>query len=1043
MAARVGEYLLFETLGHGAFGEVKAGVHASTGTSVAVKVMSKDTIKAQDMSLNVRREIAILKTLKHRNIVGLHGVLSSKRNVYVVLDMVDGGELFDRIANSNAKGLPEHEARHYFRQLVTGVLFCHARGVVHRDLKPENLLIDNHTGDLRIADFGLSAIKGAGNTAELLHTRAGTPNYLPPEAISNIGEGYNGEKLDAWACGIILYALLAGYLPFDDKDIKRLFRAIRIGSVEYPPWFSDSAKSLLSNLLNVDWRKRYSVHDAKYHPWCQADSNGTPSHEFSHDMKQAYAQPETRRERQSRDVHRRAEVVTAGHSDSSQRSRASPGLGTIDRAASTVHDSRHKIAERAPSWSTRSNSLLRAQSNSLIQPNPFSEERKRVVSPNSSVEPPRSWNQWDTSVLDALRHLQSVIAISWRDSKTELTAGQNLEQRRYRTFERIVSGVNSMSFHRSKNYSMATLTDSRAHARFAEEQDKTLRAIRKIRGYVISIQERSDPGIGIPTDPYDRRRQRPQQHFDGKESIALKLLDVWELRVLNETAMEEENASTKCSVSEEELLALQNILGQLDDTIVGNDDIACDIHTDTAEADRATSDAQKFSFLEKRGRNADFHGRGPRGAPDLVMGLVPQQTIAERGVTPESLAGISGGLTGAKGTEVLTEAQQLQIPSDHSAESRVSHVFAFAQDSAEQVDAHHDDRGAERTERKGTFSPPAMVSPAWAKSPGKLCTTHQSPKSANAIVREAVAQKGTLCPKGLASAQASINAAVDNGALPLGAEASMRHQGGSSPPEKLESFSGASRDRLRVSIRSPPIRNGPATPSSPDEDYGPISTVSWDTMSSTLRRKSTSSKSTPRGQESKRKTREHYRNARKSFGHWAPGAQKKCKSRDPTSPEEPRTYPDQRAEKHGAVKELNGQVQSKARPRWFGNSRATKTERNAILAQFGSTTPVRSCLLNLKRIADSLGCEVIPKARSSTGWERLLLRVPSGRYIPPLAIGVVVREYTDSRLGINSAIIFSMDDDATPSARTGMARFLEDLKEKSKTVVSGFSLIDL
>lgn len=1045
MAARVGEYLLFETLGHGAFGEVKAGVHASTGTAVAVKVMNKDTIKAQDMSLNVRREVAILKTLKHRNIVGLHGVLSSKRNVYVVLDMVDGGELFDRIASSNAKGLPEDDARNYFRQLVTGVSHCHARGVVHRDLKPENLLIDNHTGDLRIADFGLSAIKGAGNTAELLHTRAGTPNYLPPEAISNVGEGYNGEKLDAWACGIILYALLAGYLPFDERDIKRLFQAIRIGHVEYPPWFSHSAKSLISNLLNVDWRKRYSVHQAMHHPWSQMEPNAVRSLELSLDTTRTYAQPKSKRERQSHHAHRGVEPTRGVHSAPSQRSTERSCLDTIDRAASIVHDSQQKIAERAPSWSARSNSLLRTQLTSLAsQSNASSEERGRVGSTISSVESPLPRNQWDTSVLYALRHLQAVIAISRRDSKAELTAGQNSEQRGYRTFERIASGVNSVYFQQSTNSSKATLNDRRSQAQFAEERDKTLGAIREIRRYVISIQERIVPGS---TDPHDRRRQRSQYYFDEKESIALRLLDVWEQRVLNESTMREEHAvKGKCSVSEEELLALQNVLGQLDDTIVGNDHIASDIRVEVAEPDGGNSDAKNFSFVEKRDRNANRHGRGPRGASDFATCLVPQQPPSERGVPRESLAGIPEGLTDAKGTDVSMEAQHLRIPSDNSADSRVSHVFAFAQDSAGQVDVRHADRDTERNQRHCTFSPPAFVSPDWAKSPGNVRTTHTSTKSANTIVREAVAQKKAMSPQGLASAQAIINAAVEVGALPLslGSKTSMPQQGSSPSPEKGESFSSASRDRLRASARSAPIRNGPGTPSSQcGEDYGPVSTVSWDTMSSTLRRKSTSSKSTPRGQESKSKTREHYRNARKSFGHWTPAVQKKGNSRDISSLGESRTYSERKAEKREGVKELNGHGQSKARQRWFGNSKASKAESPGILAQFGSTTPPRPCILNLKTIADSLGCEVIPKAPSSAGWKRLLLRVPTGRYIPPLEIGIVVREHMDARLHIKSAIVFSMDTDATPSARAGVTRFLDDLREKSKIVVSGFSLVEL
>jgi len=252
---------------------VKLGVHEDDGQQVAVKCMDKNDIKAQEMTMNVRREIAIMKALKHKNIVNMLQVLSSSTKLYIVMELVAGGELFTKILNDGK--LPEAVARRYFQSVVDGVDYCHARGVCHRDLKPENLLIEQNTGYLKITDFGLSALRGGANTAEeLLHTQCGSPNYCAPEIISSAKKGYDGVMVDVWACGIILFALLAGYLPFYDDNTSKLYKMIQFEGCKYPRKFPAGAKDLCERLLTKDPKRRITLSEVKRHAWFLVDYDG-------------------------------------------------------------------------------------------------------------------------------------------------------------------------------------------------------------------------------------------------------------------------------------------------------------------------------------------------------------------------------------------------------------------------------------------------------------------------------------------------------------------------------------------------------------------------------------------------------------------------------------------------------------------------------------------------------------------------------------------------------------------------------------------------
>jgi serine/threonine protein kinase len=192
-----------------------------------------------------------MKLVRHPNVVRLHEVLVSRKKIVIILEFITSGELFDKIIRHGR--LNEADARKYFQQLIDGVDFCHSKGVYHRDLKPENLLLDSQ-GNLKISDFGLTAWPAQGDS--LLRTTCGTPNYVAPEVFSH--KGYNGALADTWSCGVILYVLLAGYLPFDEVDLTALYGKIESAEYSFPAWFPGGAKSLIRRILepNLDTRIR-------------------------------------------------------------------------------------------------------------------------------------------------------------------------------------------------------------------------------------------------------------------------------------------------------------------------------------------------------------------------------------------------------------------------------------------------------------------------------------------------------------------------------------------------------------------------------------------------------------------------------------------------------------------------------------------------------------------------------------------------------------------------------------------------------------------
>jgi len=262
---KIEHYILGKTLGIGAFGKVKIAKHEFTGNDVAIKIINKKRMKNSNMSAKIKREIKLLRYFDHPNIIRLYEVLETQSDIFVVMEYVQNGELFELIAKKGK--LPENEARFYFQQIISGVEYCHNNLVTHRDLKPENILIDDNN-TVKIADFGLSNLMKDG---KFLKTSCGSPNYAAPEVIS--GKKYCGTEIDAWSCGVILFALLAGFLPFDEEVIPALFKKIREADYQIPSHFSPEAQDLIQRMLQPNVNKRIRFHEIKLHPWVKKETS--------------------------------------------------------------------------------------------------------------------------------------------------------------------------------------------------------------------------------------------------------------------------------------------------------------------------------------------------------------------------------------------------------------------------------------------------------------------------------------------------------------------------------------------------------------------------------------------------------------------------------------------------------------------------------------------------------------------------------------------------------------------------------------------------
>ena len=258
----ISQFLLGEKLGQGTFGKVRLATHIFTGEKVAIKILEKDKIYQQEDKDRVEKEIKILKMIRHNNLIQLYQIIQTPKLIYIVMEYSQGKDLFNYIVNN--KKINENEACEYFHQIIEGADFLHKMKICHRDLKPENLLLENKT--LKLIDFGLSNTWGKSGK---LKTACGSPSYAAPEMILGESE-YYGSRVDIWSCGVILYVMVCGFLPFEDTNTDKLYKKIIDGKYALPSFVTEGCKDLIRKIMTVDQELRYTIAEIKQHPWYKA-----------------------------------------------------------------------------------------------------------------------------------------------------------------------------------------------------------------------------------------------------------------------------------------------------------------------------------------------------------------------------------------------------------------------------------------------------------------------------------------------------------------------------------------------------------------------------------------------------------------------------------------------------------------------------------------------------------------------------------------------------------------------------------------------------
>ncbi|XP_074916040.1 serine/threonine-protein kinase Chk2 isoform X1 [Chelonoidis abingdonii] len=295
------KYIMSKTLGSGACGEVKLAFERTTCNKVAVKIINKrrfitSAVRDTDPAFNVNTEIEILKKINHPCLIKIKNFFDAE-DYYIVLELMEGGELYDRVSRSTR--MKEATCKLYFYQMLLAVKYLHENGIIHRDLKPENVLLSSseETCLIKITDFGQSKILGE---SSLMKTLCGTPTYLAPEVLSSLGTAGYSRAVDCWSLGVILFVCLCGYPPFNEQNTQLSLKdQITRGEYTFIPreWkhVSDMALDLVKKLLVVDPNKRLTTEKALEHPWLQDESMKSTFQELLSQTRVSMHPPQTSR----------------------------------------------------------------------------------------------------------------------------------------------------------------------------------------------------------------------------------------------------------------------------------------------------------------------------------------------------------------------------------------------------------------------------------------------------------------------------------------------------------------------------------------------------------------------------------------------------------------------------------------------------------------------------------------------------------------------------------------------------------------------------
>lgn len=265
----VGDYLVKREIGHGTYGVVKLGEHKVTKQQVAIKVISKSSIKDSKAKARVEQELRLLPLLDHPHIVKVYQVVEDEDHYMIIMEHLTGGELFQYIVKK--RRVNERESRYFFRQIVSALDYCHQNAIIHRDMKPENVLLDSNM-QIRIIDFGFANFFHPQST---LSTFCGSPYYASPEMVR--GMEYIGPEVDIWSLGVTLFTMLSGKLPFNSYNLRTFHRKVIKGEYEMPVYFSQAVGSLISGILVCDKRKRMTMEQIKLHTWTNTGYSDLPN----------------------------------------------------------------------------------------------------------------------------------------------------------------------------------------------------------------------------------------------------------------------------------------------------------------------------------------------------------------------------------------------------------------------------------------------------------------------------------------------------------------------------------------------------------------------------------------------------------------------------------------------------------------------------------------------------------------------------------------------------------------------------------------------